>query len=511
MDGLQTWNDQFGEALLTRRSVRRDARSAPSELVRAGDASGGQHRVGHGADAGRASLQSDGTGSGAGVFHGVHDVAAVELPGLRQRKFINGEHVYPGDYDLVQGRHLHRPESTDIDVYQFTLPEPGVLSAEVIAERLADSSLLDAVLTLYRQQGGQRQIIARNDDYFSEDSLIRLELDAGTYYVAVTSTGNVDFDPTVEDSGFGGTSEGPYQLRIDFQPRVDNFLVDATGTAFDGNADGVPGGVYNFWFRAVPLEQHVFVDKGAPAEFPDGFGGMSPADGSLQRPFNRLTSALDDPQDQVQSGEILRIIGDGGADGDLSTVGDNLAYELGIANGRILADGGGFVVPQGVTVMVEAGTLFKLLKGNIQVGSSSATIDRSQSALQILGTPALNVIFTSYDDREIGSNSNPRPGQKEPGDWGGIIFQNDIDLAEGRFNYEQAGIFLNFVGQADLRYGGGNVTVDAAQQVVDPIHMIDAQSHDPLQLNLLQRRRRPLGQPEQFPGDELSRGRLPRN
>ncbi len=91
-----------------------------------------------------------------------------------------------------------------------------------------------------------------------------------------------------------------------------------------------------------------------------------------------------------------------------------------------------------------------------------------------MGTPEENVIFTSFDDREIGQNSNPRPGQKEPGDWGGIIFRNDIDLAEGRFNYEQEGIFLNFVGQADLRYGGGNVNVDASQQVVDPIHMIDA-------------------------------------
>ena len=65
------------------------------------------------------------------------------------------------------------------------------------------------MLTLYQEQGGQPQILARNDDYFSEDSLIQLELGAGTYFLAVTSTGNVDFDPTVEDSGFGGPAKVP--------------------------------------------------------------------------------------------------------------------------------------------------------------------------------------------------------------------------------------------------------------------------------------------------------------
>ena len=29
-------------------------------------------------------------------------------------------------------------------------------------------------------------------------------MDRGTYYVAVTSTGNTEFDPTISDTGFGG-------------------------------------------------------------------------------------------------------------------------------------------------------------------------------------------------------------------------------------------------------------------------------------------------------------------
>ncbi len=68
-------------------------------------------------------------------------------------------------------------------------------------------------------------------------------LEAGKYFIAVSSTGNVAFDPTIENTGAGGTTEGHYELRLDFRPREDNFLVDATGTPLDGNADGIPGGL----------------------------------------------------------------------------------------------------------------------------------------------------------------------------------------------------------------------------------------------------------------------------
>ena len=93
--------------------------------------------------------------------------------------------------------------------------------------------------------------------------------------------------------------------------------------------------------------------------------------------------------------------------------------------------------------------------------------------LQILGTPESNVIFTSYDDRDIGQNSNPRPGQKEPGDWAASFSRMTSTGPRGEPTTNRRG-FLNYVGQADLRYGGGNVTVDAVQQMVDPIRMVNA-------------------------------------
>ena len=38
--------------------------------------------------------------------------------------------------------------------------------------------------------------------------------------------------------------------------------------------------------------------------------------------------------------------------------------------------------------------------------------------------------------------------------------QNDV-TAGRRIQYEQVGVYFNYVGQADLQYGGGNVPVDS--------------------------------------------------
>ena len=71
------------------------------------------------------------------------------------------------------------------------------------------TSDLDTVLTLY---DGSYNVVARNDDYFSTDSFVNVHLAAGQYYVGVSTKGNNVYDPTIENSGIGGTTEGPYKL-----------------------------------------------------------------------------------------------------------------------------------------------------------------------------------------------------------------------------------------------------------------------------------------------------------
>ncbi len=95
------------------------------------------------------------------------DAADRHAAGLRQRQRLpdltvnapnpslfgnTGERIFPGDADILHGQHLYRPESNDIDLYPLRRGLPaqhGVFTAETFAERLANSSSLDTVLSLY--------------------------------------------------------------------------------------------------------------------------------------------------------------------------------------------------------------------------------------------------------------------------------------------------------------------------------------------------------------------------
>ncbi len=57
----------------------------------------------------------------------------------------------------MHGNYIHRSDSIDVDLYRFEVDladadRVGTLTAETFAERLADSSLLDTTLTLFREQ-----------------------------------------------------------------------------------------------------------------------------------------------------------------------------------------------------------------------------------------------------------------------------------------------------------------------------------------------------------------------
>jgi hypothetical protein len=411
---------------------------------------------------------------------------------------VTPEPIFPGDHDITHGQHLYRPESKDIDLYRFEVPQRGLFSAETFAERLTNSSSLDTVLNLYRETPDGFELVARNDDYYSNDSYIELELEPGTYFIGVSASGNNEYDPTIEDSGIGGTTEGQYQLRLTFRGESTRGIVDSdTGgssgrspTMLDGNNDGTPGGSFNFWFNAQTPARTVFVDKLANA---------SVADGSAQRPYKNINAALQRAtQLRQQTGEqiVVRIVGNGGADGDITTQDDNAAYEIGFSalNGSVLADGPSLEVPRGVTVMIDSGVIIKARRAYVGVGSLTSQTDRSAGALQVLGVPRVigadgqvvrdefgqaipgNVVFTSLHER-IGVGSNPQTNPPAPiqGDWGGVIFASDIDnLERTRFNWEREGIFLNSIYYADMRYGGGNVQIGGSPTVIEPVHIIDS-------------------------------------
>ena len=357
------------------------------------------------------------------------------------------EEQYPGDNDVTHGQYIYRPDNKDVDLYRFEVPAgvTGEVAIETFAERLTDSSNADTHLTLFKQTAQGLEVVATNNDYFSSDSFLRLTLDGGTYFIGVTVFGNEDFDPVTDNTGAGGVSQGRYQLRVDFEPAVLSTIVDTSGTELDGDGDGLAGGNFNFWFRAAaPVG---VAAAGAPQTFFVNKDNLGPQTGSPTQPFRTLSAATAAVAATGTLGHVIRVAPSLGADGDVTTVGDNRAYEIGrggVGNAT-LSDGLTLEVPRGTTLMVDAGALFKMGGSRIVAGSRDAGIDRSFSSIQVLGTPQQSIVFTSYNDESFGIDTNTLVTTPQPGQWGGIEIRNDVDRQEGRGGYERRGIFLNYL------------------------------------------------------------------
>lgn len=424
--------------------------------------------------------------------------------------------------------------------------------------------------------GGNREVIASNDDYYSNDPFLGIDLQPGTYYLGVTAKGNTSYDPTVSDSGFGGQSDGSYKLQLGFSPASTSSIADTdystlAATALDGDADGQAGGAFNFWFETGST---IFVDKASstPAGLQDGtlaspfstisaalqkagsrivvpstvsrlhdgdyfsindgthgtlvfeldtngsvvgsnirvdISGLTAADqiaSAIANAINTydptginfyttavatgnlvdLTSAsrLDvsgvkdpaTPSGLLTAQNLVRIVGNGGTDSNLSTMNDNTAYRIGVSNlGATLPDGRTFDLPQGVTVMIDAGAIIKLQSANIDAGTATLGVDRQDGAVQILGTPDTRVYLTSFRNDTLGGDSDGASSGPQPGNWGGVVFRQDSDLNDNVFgdrDYTGSPVFLNAVYQADVSYGGGQVDVGGTLDVYDPIHLV---------------------------------------
>ncbi|MFM8494730.1 MAG: fibronectin type III domain-containing protein [Planctomycetia bacterium] len=376
---------------------------------------------------------------------------------------LTGEPVFPGDYDTIHLAQRFPANGSDVDIYKFTVSTAGRVSIETVVGRPGEvaTSRLDSLLTLYREEtvSGKtvRTVIARNDDYFGRDSFIGLDLDAGTYCVAVSSTGNDRFNPDVADSGYGGRTDGAYRLQLGFTPKsaTSSTIVDTSGIQLDGDRDGEPGGAFNFWFRTAAstdtpsTNRTLFVDKESTAH---GNG-----DGTRAKPFKQIDAAL--AEAAKHPGSIVRIVGNAA----------NTPYRIGTdLAGRALPDGATLNVPANVTVMIDAGAVFKLRAAIIDVGSSSALVSRAGAALQVLGLPSRNVTFTSDHDDTIGGNSDGMGPAVTGGQWGGIVLRNDSDFTAGS---GAKTAFLNTISQARIAYGGGQVLVDSQLDSFAPIQL----------------------------------------
>ncbi len=394
--------------------------------------------------------------------------------------------------DIIPGQALHRPETRDADLYRFNVAATGTISIETFAQRLDNTSALNTDLKLWKRNSvtGQFELVARNDDFYSLDSFIGVEVtpnangSTAEYVIGITATGNDDYNPDIVGSGSGGRSQGQYQMRITFQNRTVTTIRDTDGSALDGDGDGVQGGDFNFWFRTAKTKATA-VGTESRTLFVDKAGLDLPANGDLATPYKTIAYAFT----QARSGDVVRLLASAGGDNQLGTTANNLAYEIGRggATNAPLADGTTFNVPRGVTVMVDAGAIIKLGGTKISVGSERSDEDRSLAALQILGVPTIvdsngtrisgEVIITSYNEERrngvlLGVDTNTLTTTPSPGNWAGIEFRNDFDYSEGRPVWETEGIFLDYVSHADIRYGGGSIS--STEPAVNPLQMLES-------------------------------------
>lgn len=466
------------------------------------------------------------------IGHAIGLGHAFDLPSIMGGQ-ISPEDQYPAAHDIVFGQRIRPNTGTDIDLYSFDVTQAGKVSAEIVAERLTASSSLNSVLRLYRQEtDGSRTLIAQNDDYYSNDAFISMDLAVGRYFVGVSASGNMDYDPTISDTGFGGSSDGPYQLKVSIAPAVTgSSILDMTNNPLDGDGDGTPGGDYEFSFRS---DTTFLVDKTVttnltlalnasqtllrvrdvrmfPAAGPfdimvdnerltvtaidtvnnrftvtRAVGGTTAvahalnaavrpanADGTAARPYGLISEAV--AAAKLGAGKIIRIVGNGGTDNSLASAIDNRPYLIGLDdNFATLEDGSSFEIPQDIVVQLDAGAIVKLKNAVIDAGTASVGDIRSGASLQVLGTTAQRVFLTSYANDLIGGDSDGVKPAAAPGDWGGLVFRQDSDwrATDAAANPLLAGIFLNYVNQADISYGGGQAFVGSTQATFSPIHMI---------------------------------------
>ncbi len=370
-----------------------------------------------------------------------------QIPATTDSLLQPNESLFPAPADIINGQYLYKPESNDIDLYKFTLANAGTINISTIAERLASSSTLDTMLRLYKIEGGVPIEIAANDNYFSNDSMIEVKVQAGEYVVGVSASGNDNYDPIIPGTGIGGVTQGDYEVSMTFTPTTSAADAISDGSqVLDGDADGKAGGLFQYWFEPNDSNTTVFVDNAAT-------GAGTGTAGSITNPFKTLNAAfqsVESRRNTANAVEVVRVVSGG-------------TYQIGRnQNGGALAAGEltNIQVPKDVNLILDAGVKFEMRGSRIGVGSTSASQNSSNSSIQVLGTPDSPVLL-------VGFGTNPQAGT-----WGGIDLHGDIDFADdSRVNMENNGIFLNHIQYADIKHAGGIVTIDGVPQTVAAIEL----------------------------------------
>ena len=200
-------------------------------------------------------------------------------------------------------------------------------------------------------------------------------------------------------------------------------------------------------------------------------------DGSLANPFTTVKAAIAEANSFTTDIRTIRIVGNEGNEVSSGLVANSSSaenphhYYVGKDDqGKILSDGETFIVPAGVTVMIDEGASFRMRRSIVEVGSSSPLSgdSRAGASLQVLGVPNKPVQFSSTD-RQFDASAGPAP-LRSRGHWGGLVFRADSDW-QGDVGREVLRPFLNTVNGSIISYGGGQAIVDSQTQAFASIQI----------------------------------------
>lgn len=391
--------------------------------------------------------------------------------------------VLTGGSGFTDGETITLSDGQQSQVFEFDIPanasDPITLNdPNAVAIRILSTSL-------------QSEVVAAIID----------AINGANFDVVATNTGN-----RIELQNLGGASPINLSAGIIQDQAIKVTAGVSAGAALDGDLDGVAGGNFNFWFRAEPTQDASLAATTPRTFIVDGTYTGTTQTGSLTQPFSTIAAAIS-AADAAGRGDVIRIVGLQQNDNDPDTLSDDNAYLIGpdpFNAGQNLKDGRNIILPKGVTMMIDAGAILKFSNSSIQVGSTSVSDDRSFSALQILGIPERfsaytdsngtlledtarknqRVTLTSYrettllndktDGAEMVGTASNTQLDAEAGNWGGILFSQQVDRQQGRGTFEDAGIFLDSVIGADFRYAGGIVNVNGASRSLAPVYMDEA-------------------------------------
>jgi len=294
------------------------------------------------------------------------------------------------------------PEN-DVDLFAVELTAGDTLFADINIS--TTDSDLDPVLSIFDAEGN---LLVQNDDnsFENEDGEIVTEaesfqqfvpIQSGTYYIGISSSQNLDYDPTVAGSG-SGDSFGSYSLELS----IEEFVSDDLATESN-----------DIIRSANPIE----LDSEAPVTFSGEIGDNTTSILSPEGDVDLFRVELEkgdilfaDINAAIIGSDLDAILSIFDADGNLLVQNDDNSFEV---DGEVVTE----IDPLSQWIAFEDGTFFIGVSSSLNSEYNPNVATSSRDTGESSGFYSLELSIDEFEIDELATESNDI-----------IRFANDVDL-----------------------------------------------------------------------------------